>query len=125
VPADGRRPLRVAERLREHLSRVLVTELGDPRLANIAVTSVRVTPDLGYGDVYVRVLAGPGGPSQEAVLRALSRAQGRLRRGLGSALGLKRVPELRFHYDSGPDARARVDQLLDEWRRQSESDDEG
>jgi ribosome-binding factor A len=92
-------------------------------LSNVAITSVDVTPDLGCADVHVRTLAAEGAHTQHAVLEALSRARGRLRRGLGSALGLKRVPDLRFHYDTGPDARARIEQLLDEVRRESESDD--
>lgn len=120
MPTDGRRPKRVAERLREHLARVVVTELADPRLLGISVTHVEVTPDLGYGDVYVRVLGATDEKGQQAVLQALGRARGRLRRDLGPALGLKRVPELRFHYDTGPDARARVEELLEEWRREQE-----
>lgn len=122
MPSDGRRPLRVAERLREHLSRVLVTELVDPNLANIAITAVSMSADLGYGDVHVRVLAGDTEAARRRVLQALVRARGRLRRGLGPALGLKRVPELRFHYDTGPDARARVDQLLEEVRGERKPD---
>ena len=120
MPTDGRRPKRVAERLREHLARVVVTELTDPRLLGIAVTQVEVTPDLGYGDIYVRVLSAKDEKGQHAVLQALERARGRLRRNLGPALGLRRVPELRFHYDTGPDARARVEELLEEWRREQE-----
>lgn len=118
MPTDGRRPKRVAERLREHLARVVVTELTDPRLLGLSVTHVEMTPDLGYGDVYVRAMGALDERAQAAVVQALGRARGRLRRDLGSALGLRRVPELRFHYDTGPDARARVEELLDEWRRE-------
>jgi ribosome-binding factor A len=53
----------------------------------------------------------------------LERAQGRLRRGLGQAVPLKRLPELRFHFDDGPDARARVDELLAEIAREPKPDD--
>jgi len=101
---------------------VVTTELSDPRLFGLAVTRVEVTPDLGYGDVYVRVHGVEKESARTAVLRALSNARGRLRRGLGPALGLKRVPELRFHYDTGPDARARIDELLDEWKREQRED---
>jgi ribosome-binding factor A len=120
MPTDGRRPKRVAERLREHLARVVVTELTDPRLVGLSVTQVEVTPDLGIGDVYVRAMGALDEKAQNAVVEALGRARGRLRRDLGPALGLRRVPELRFHYDTGPDARARVDELLEEWRREQD-----
>jgi ribosome-binding factor A len=121
MPADGRRPRRVAERLREHLSSALVTELGDPRLLNVAVTLVELSADLGYADVRVRAFGEATPAAQKEVLHALARARGRLRRGLGPVLGLRRVPELRFHYDTGPDARARIDELLLEVERDSKA----
>lgn len=122
MAAEGRRPRRVAERLREYLGQVLATELSDPRLFGLAITRVEVTADLGYGDVYVRVHGATEPEARGAVLHSLARARGRLRRGLGPLLGLRRVPELRFHYDTGPDARARVDELLDEWKREQRED---
>jgi ribosome-binding factor A len=44
----------------------------------------------------------------------------RLRRALGSRLGLRRVPELRFVYDTGPDRAARVGELLGEIARETD-----
>jgi len=118
--SDGRRPKRVAEDIRVNLGSALQREIADPAVSSVVITRVEVTPDLGLASVYVRLLVDPNERSQRAALRALQRAAGRLRRGLGAALRLKRVPELRFHYDEAPDARARVDELLDEIRRERE-----
>ncbi len=120
MTAEGRRPRRVAEGIREHLGMVLVSELSDPRFAQLVVTRVSITPDLGCADVQVRLLSG--GASERArdrTLAALRKASGRLRRGLGERLRIKRMPELRFFYDMAPEARARVDELLDEIAQES------
>lgn len=120
MTTEGRRPRRVAEQVRAHLSVVLTTELEDPRLAGIAVTKVSVTPDLGYADVYVRMMVDVDERGRGRVLSTLARASGHLRKGLAPVLRVKRVPDLRFHYDTDPDARARVDELLREWHEQQD-----
>jgi ribosome-binding factor A len=115
---DGRRPRRVAEGIREYLGGVISTELSDPRLNGLVITRVEVTADLGIADVYFRVmLAKPA--AQERAVQSLTRAAGRLRRGIGTRVQTKRTPELRFFYDSAPDARARVDALLSEIKEES------
>src|SRR5262245_59337713 len=112
---DGRRPRRVAEGIREYLGSVVATELSDPRLAGLVVTRVEATADLGIADVYFRVLTeARDAAAQKRIVQSLTRAAGRLRRGIGARLQLKRTPELRFFYDAAPDKRARVDELLHE-----------
>lgn len=112
--ADGRRPRRVAQDVRDTLSAALSREIADPRLAGVVITRVETTPDLGLASVYVRSLSEPSPRTKREVLAALDRASHRLRRGLAAALRLRRVPEVRFFHDDGPDARARVDALLEE-----------
>jgi ribosome-binding factor A len=113
--SEGRRPRRVAEGIREYLGAVIATELSDPGLAGLVVTRVEATVDLGIADVYFRVMQTTVDASaQRRAVQSLSRAAGRLRKGIGARLQLKRTPELRFFYDSAPDDRARVDELLHE-----------
>ncbi len=111
----GLRGRRVAETIKHHLTDALARELMDPRLANLVITDVEVPDDLGMARVLVRRLVGDDDPQgRKATLRALSRVAGRLRRSLAPRLGLKRVPELRFAYDTGLDHARRVDELLRE-----------
>ena len=112
--SDGRRPVRVAKRIRDHVAEALLRELGDPRLASVIVTGVDVPPDLGVARISVRLLTEADERRRREVVGALRRAAGKLRRGLGPSLGIKRVPTLEFRYDTGPDAAERVDQLLGE-----------
>jgi ribosome-binding factor A len=57
---------------------------------------------------------------RKAFLTRLGKAAPHLRRALGTRLGLRRVPELRFVYDTGPDRAARVGELLGEIARENE-----
>ena len=112
---SGLRARRVATAIRARLTELLAREVSDPNLAGLVVTSVELPDDLSVARVKARLLTG--GEREErrrAGIRALERASTRLRRGLGRSLGLKRVPELRFTYDTGADALQRVDELLAE-----------
>lgn len=122
--SDGRRAKRVAARLQAYLGQALVREIEDPRLGSLVITSVELTDDLSIARIGVRLMVGDDDPElRRAAMRSLSRAAGRLRRGVAPELGLRRVPELRFGYDTGHDAARRVEELLDEIRREPHADD--
>jgi ribosome-binding factor A len=115
VKGDGRRAQRVATLLRSYLTEALTREIADPRLLSLVVTSVTVPDDLAVARIGVRLLSGDEDPEQRrSALRAVRRAASRLRRGVGPRLGLRRVPELQFFYDTGHDASRRVEELLQE-----------
>lgn len=112
--SDGRRPLRVAQDIRDALGSALAQQLSDPRLASAVITRVELSADLQMADVRVRVLAEPTARTIREVLEALQRASGLLRKVIAARLRTKRVPQLRFSYDQALDARARVEELLAE-----------
>jgi ribosome-binding factor A len=119
VNEDARRTLRVAGLVQSHLTTALARELADPELSTLVVTHVDVSKDLSIATARVRRLSIEDGPeARKSVLTRLRRAVPRLRRALGPALKLRRVPDLRFVYDTGEDARGRVDALLAEIERE-------
>ena len=125
MTSDGRRPRRVAEAIRAQLAEAFSRELGDPRLSDLVITSVDVTDDLSLARVGVRSLTRDADPGQrDQVLSGLRQVAGRLRGRVGSRLRLRRTPELRFEYDTGHDALRRVEELLDEIRREPRPPDE-
>jgi ribosome-binding factor A len=112
---DGRRTKRVAELIQRHFAEILRREVDDPRLAAVVVTGVEVTDDLMIAKIGIRLLVADDNERQrKSVVDQLRRAASRLRRQITPRLELKRAPELRFHYDVGPDAQNRVSALLRE-----------
>jgi ribosome-binding factor A len=107
---DERRTLRVSEAVREELSEIIGFELDDPRLAEVDVTDVHVSPDSRHATIKV-ALHGEDRQKNQA-LAALDHASGYLRRELASRLRLRHVPELHFEPDKNPDADSRIDFLL-------------
>ncbi len=106
----GHRPERVAHLVQVELARLLLEEAKNPRLREVIVTAVRMTPDLRLARVYFRTL----GPASDAkgLTRALEGASHFLRGQVAHALGLRVTPELRFEYDATPDTARRLDDLL-------------
>jgi len=106
----GDRPARVAERIREELSILLLRKVNDPGLSSVTITDVTITPDLKLAHVNYTAFVDPS--ERKSVSQALRRAEGFLRREVGSVLGLRCAPELQFHYDESYDRGAHIDSLL-------------
>lgn len=123
--SESRRQRRVAETIRKHVADALARDLFDPLLAGLIVTNVEVAPDLSLARIRVRSLQHGADPESRArVERSANRSVAALRRGLGGRLGLRRTPDIRFHYDEGQDAIDRVEEILAEIEldRRSETD---
>ena len=120
MPAEpGLRARRVATSIRERITELLVRDVSDPAIASVVVTDVELPDDLSIVWVKARLLIGGDDPKKRrAAMASLARAAGRLRRGLGRSLRLKRVPEIRFVYDTGVDAAHRIEEVLAEIARE-------
>ena len=117
APKGFRRADRVSERIRSELMELLLRgSLRDPTAKDVVVSAVRMTDDLSIARVYVRVLGEAGPDRQEAVVEALVRASGFLRRELGHRLELRHVPSLEFYWDDVVDSASRIESILDELR---------
>lgn len=115
-----RRADRVSERLRSELMDLLLRgSVRDPAAKDVVVSAVRMTDDLSIARVYVRVLEEIDAERQEAVVEALRRATGFLRRELGQRLQLRHVPSLEFYWDDVVDSALRIESILDEISEES------
>lgn len=110
---------RIAERVREELSEMLVKEVADPRLLGIQITDVKVDRELAFADVFVSAVEGEE-RSQE-ILRGLRHAAGFFRSQLAARVDLRAFPKLRFHWDPTPEHADHIEQLLAQIRSESSS----
>jgi ribosome-binding factor A len=108
---------RVDEAMREVLSGAITSELKDPRVGFVTVTSVDTAPDLRQARVFVSVLGT--GSERRRSLDGLRSAHGYLQRRVADELHLKHTPTLDFVYDDTAEKAQRIETLLE---REAESD---
>lgn len=101
---------RIADRIREELSEVMIFEVHDPRLEGVSITDVRVDRELAFADIYVSAIEG----SQRAdeILAGFERASGFLRSELAKRIELRVFPRLRFYWDPTFERGERIDNLI-------------
>ena len=108
--AQGARPDRVGEQIRQELSQILSQQVHDPGIGFLTLTRVKVTPDLQLARVLYTVFGDE--KQRKETQRALERALPYLRRQIGSRIRLRRVPELQFFYDESVVHQDRIEKIL-------------
>lgn len=112
---SGTRLQRIADRIRQELSEMLIREISDPRLKQIYITDVKVDRELAYADVYVSAVEGVSRSAD--VLAGLGSASGFIRRNLAARVELRAFPRLRFHWDMTPENADHIERILAELRK--------
>lgn len=109
----SQRMLRVGEQVRAAITKVLQRgDVSDPLIENtvIAISEVRMSPDLKIATAYVSPL---GVGDHDALIAALNRNARFIRgRVTGDLRQMKYMPEIRFRDDTSFDNYARIDALL-------------
>lgn len=116
------RPERLAEAIKKEISELLREELKDPRIGFVSITSVEVSKDLRYANVFVSVFGEPA--QQKASIEALQKAQGFIRGELGRRIRLRYTPEITFKLDQSISHGSRIIALMEEVREKGGCVDE-
>jgi len=106
----SRRPVRVADAIRNELLVFFQREVRDPRLTLVRITEVTVSPDLKQARVYYSCDVG----ERREVSRGLERARGFVRSHLARVLNLRYTPAISFRLDTRVDENLRLEQLFHE-----------
>lgn len=109
MSAEGGRPSRVSEELREILAEE-IPKLKDPRVGFVTVTGVSVTPDLHLARVFYTAMGDER--ARRATAAALRSARGHLRQVIGDEVRMKVLPDLRFEEDAAIERGDRIEELL-------------
>lgn len=116
---SGVRLQRIADRIRQELSEMLIREIHDPRLEFVYVTDVKVDRELAYADVFVSAVEGH--ERSREILTGLESASGFIRRNLAGRVDLRVFPRLRFHWDPTPENADHIEKVLAELREKRKS----
>ena len=106
---DSRRA-RIADQIQRELAELLRTEVKDPRVGDITLTAVDVSPDLSHAKVFFTLLDKDKLPE---TLAGLKRSAGFLRSQLARRIKLYTTPELRFVYDESVERGDHLSRLSD------------
>ena len=102
---------RVAEQIRRDLSELIRAEIRDPRVQQVSITAVEVTPDYSHAKIFYTALVAE--TERDALGQGLKRASGFLRHELSRLLMLRTVPELHFVYDTSVERGISLSSLID------------
>jgi ribosome-binding factor A len=119
--AQGSRPDRVGEQIRQELSQIIAQQVHDPGVGFITLTRVKVTPDLQLARVLYTVMGDE--KQKKETVKALERAIPFLRRQIGSRIRLRRVPDLQFFYDESIEHQDRIEQILLDLKKERDANE--
>ncbi len=108
----SRRMLKAAEAIREVVSMAILTEIRDPRVQNVTVTGVEVTPDMRSAKVLVSVMAEE--PKQYLCLKGLANSTGFLQSKIAKRVETRYTPKITFELDQGVKKSIEVQRILHE-----------
>jgi ribosome-binding factor A len=107
---SSRRVQKAAEAIREVVSMAILTELRDPRVADVTVTFVEVSPDMRQAKVHVSVMGDD--QKQKRCLNGLESSAGFLQAKIAKRIDTRYTPRLRFELDMGVKKSLAIAQLL-------------
>ena len=103
------RAIRVADQIQREVAVLVAREVADPRVGDVTVSGVDLSPDMRHA----KVLVTPGRETDgDASVEALNRAAGFLRSRLGRRVRMRRVPRLVFEHDRTLEQALHIDALI-------------
>lgn len=88
----------------------ILTDLRDPRVENVTVTYVEVSPDMRQAKVHVSVMGDEA--RQKLCLHGLQNSAGFLQAKIAKRIDTRYTPRLRFELDMGVKKSLAISQLL-------------
>ncbi len=114
----SRRLLKAAEAIREVVASAILTELRDPRVQNVTVVGVKVSPDMREAKVSVSVMGDE--KQQQLSLRGLQNAAGFLQSKIANRIETRNTPRLQFVIDKGVQHSLLVGEILAKIKHEKE-----
>ena len=109
---SSRRVLKAAQAIREVVSMAIIADLKDPRIQDVTVTLVEVTPDMRQAKVNVSVMGDE--TKQKLCIHGLQNSAGYLQQKVGKRIDTRYTPRLQFVLDKGIQHSMLVTRILEE-----------
>lgn len=119
----NQRTARVNRLIHETLSRLLLTDVRDPRVTDVTITEVKISPDLKAAKIYYAT-HDKSPEEKEEIQQGLDKAKGFMRAKIGESIQLKYTPELLFLPDTALDYAQKINDLLHQAKTDNEGDEE-
>ncbi len=107
---SSRRVLKAAEAVREAVSMAILTGLNDPRVQDVTVTFVEMTPDMRQAKVHVSIMGDE--TKQRLSLAGLKSAAGYLQTKVANRIETRYTPRLEFILDQGVKRSIQIAEIL-------------
>ncbi len=106
----SRRIQKAAEAIREVVSMAILTDLKDPRVRDVTVTAVEVSPDMRQAKIHVSVMGDEA--RQNLSLRGLQNSAGFLQSKVAKRIDTRYTPRLTFMLDLGVKRSLEISRIL-------------
>ncbi|WP_146514132.1 30S ribosome-binding factor RbfA [Rubripirellula amarantea] len=117
-----RRLLKAAEAIREVVASAILTEIRDPRVRDVTVVGVKVSPDMREATVSVSIMGDE--TQQNLSLRGLQNAAGFLQSKIAGRIDTRYTPRLQFKINKGVQHSLEVGEILAKIQREKEASQE-
>lgn len=108
----SRRVLKAAEAIREVVGMAILTDLKDPRIENVTVTSVEVSGDMRLAKVRVSIMGDD--TKQRLAMRGLESSAGYLQSKISDRIDTRYIPKIKFELDEGVKKSIALQKMLSE-----------
>ncbi|PID82798.1 MAG: ribosome-binding factor A [Clostridiales bacterium] len=117
------RTLRISEEIRKVVSSLILFELKDPRISNMAsITRVVTSGDLRFTTIYVSVLGDE--KEKDDTLKGLEKAKGFIRNRIGKSLDLRYTPEPIIKIDENIEYSSKISKIIEDVNTNKEVESE-
>jgi ribosome-binding factor A len=120
---SSRRLLKAAAAIREVVGLSILADLKDPRIRDVTVTHVEVSPDMRHAKVHVSVMGNEA--QQNLSLRGLQSASGFLQAKIAERVETRYTPRLMFVLDQGVKKSIEMARILKEVLPQESQEESG
>ncbi len=111
MPKEFTNNKKVEVKIQRILSELISLKISDPRLKNIIISEVKLNKDISTAKVYFLVLNNQTKTKQ--INSILTKATGFFKKEMSSQLGLKKLPNLIFIYDTKEQDALFINNLID------------